>query len=288
MSPYRIRLTTVIPTHRRNRSLMRLLASLSRQDLEPGCLEILVVGNLYDQKLFRQIRNLRDRLPELSYFYSGKIGVNRARNIGLRLARAGVVLFLDDDCEAADPSFLRRHLELHEANPRATACGGPYRLPPGASHTARAYHANAEIWLNLANRAGVRCLLGGNTSYKTGRLGRDFVFDEAIAFGGAETSLNSRLVAAGHELLFAASLGVTHHLRLGLMDFFRKAYLQGRETARRHAGGLDLDLARPDAESVRRALQHYAGGRLQKRLLPLLLRFYGRSFANGYGSWERA
>lgn len=223
-----LNLSIVIPTHYRPKSLIRLLSSLVSQSFPRKKFEILIVSNLDDAKLRRALSDIRFSSLPLTLHTVGKVGVNRARNLGLENARAPFVLFLDDDCTLTTPDFLQNVVFAQCRHPNSAAIGGPYKLEPKASWVAQAYHLIQKRYFEQVkiNASQTPALLGGNSCYKKKFLG-DKQFDESIGFGSAELSLNRHLVEEGHSLRSDKNLGVQHNIRVSLPGLFRKAYLQG-------------------------------------------------------------
>lgn len=231
-----MKLSVVIPTHGRTRSLKRLLHSirLASQDT-PGLqdeMEIVVVTNLPGTLSREELWS--ESFCRLRVLESGELGVNRARNMGLAAAEGEIVLFLDDDCLVVSSKFFSQHLQLHEKNPGVVGVGGPYRLLGTKGLYSRAYDLLSRSWLEGARLAHDRTreLLGGNASYKRKRL-REIHFDPKIRFGGSELSFNRDIrEVLGGELLFEPGLELGHFCEVSIADFFRRAWLQGKSQAR--------------------------------------------------------
>jgi glycosyltransferase involved in cell wall biosynthesis len=122
-----LRVSVVVPTHRRPEVLVRLLASVT--DLDPAPDEVIVVDNdpgsedckpLVDAVGFRYIREQRR-------------GLNVARRTGLHAASGDVVVFTDDDC-VVSAGWLAALPELF-ADPLVAVAAGPgfaFELDTGA------------------------------------------------------------------------------------------------------------------------------------------------------------
>jgi glycosyltransferase involved in cell wall biosynthesis len=223
------RLSIIVPTHGARDGIDELLKSITRQASPPEY-EVLVVANRADPHLREK---LRDYGETFKYFETGKIGANRARNLGIEAARADVLLFLDDDCRLHRPDFLRRHYSSHEAHPSIDAFGGPYELAEPASTWDRAYHHAQQSWLFAGSRLSAKMdpLVGGNLSFKRTSLGQNR-FDPELVYGGTETELLARLAAAGASARLLPDLSVEHRTCLGPHDLIRKAFFQGAGAAR--------------------------------------------------------
>jgi glycosyltransferase involved in cell wall biosynthesis len=103
-------LSVVIPTFHDSQCLALTLDSLTRQRLDAGLFEVIVVGDggAVDDQVVKAIAARGFRylgLPE-------HVGRAAARNHGVAAAHGRVVVFLDSD-SFADPDLLARHYEFH-------------------------------------------------------------------------------------------------------------------------------------------------------------------------------
>ncbi len=119
-------LSIVIPTHQRPKLLHRLLSSLVESGLSKNAqlMQVIVVANLADSKT-RQVAALFFGHLPLIYFEGSKVGVNAARNLGLRQAIGDIVAFLDDDCVIEDPFYADKILNLHRGFPESRPSVAP-------------------------------------------------------------------------------------------------------------------------------------------------------------------
>lgn len=215
-------LSVIIPTHNRNDDLVSLFDSLMKQDLADLKVEVIVVGNLHDTKLKNCIERLDNR--QFSYHSAGKVGVNIARNLGLKVSQSQKVYFLDDDVLLKNPGHLKLVYDLAVSNPLIAAFGGSYLLPANVRIIDKVYHAICTSWLNDDQTVH---LVGGNSFYNKEILKDHLKFNEEIVFGGSETELNLRLHASGFKFLFFKSLDVEHSTHLSLFGLITKSIRQG-------------------------------------------------------------
>lgn len=218
-------LSVVIPTTNRPDSLIRLVESLQLQNMASSSYEVLVV---YNNELQKKSSPLKDS-PLVKLFCAPHPGVNHARNHGAFHARGSVILFLDDDCDVPDPSFLQKHITYHQSFPQMVAVGGPYLLTQNASLCDQIYHVNNANWIhaNLTATSRSTALLGGNASYKSFIFANGSRFTEEISYGGSETPLNTILALKYGSHGYFLDLAVVHNTHLNLHSLLRKAYLQG-------------------------------------------------------------
>lgn len=114
-----IRLSVIIPTHRRVDALADCLASLAAQTTPRDAFEILLVDDGSPEADHARLRAiLRERCAGLpvTCWWQANTGPARARNAALARAQAPLVLFLNDDVTLA-PNHLAVHLAAHAAAP---------------------------------------------------------------------------------------------------------------------------------------------------------------------------
>ena len=220
-------LSVIIPTHRRPYAADRLLMGLCEQEFPFKDLQVLVVSNLKDKILRQRAKFWRTKFFDFKYIETGIVGVNTARNTGIRFAGGGIVYFLDDDCLLPHPRHLARIIQAHKENPSLSAIGGPYRQKTDLSGAGKFYFEHSKKWLDEGGPQKGK-LLGGNASYKREVFDKGFCFDPSIAFGGSEESLNQFLEKCGHKIGFDDSLYVFHNLKMGVFSLIKKSWRQGK------------------------------------------------------------
>ncbi len=229
-------LSVVVPTHQRPHCVRRLLVSLARQTLPSTDFEIILVSNFIEPRLQKIVDKWRAATGHrIQLLVAGQLGVNRARNLGLRHSDGEAALLLDDDCYLPDPKYLEALLKVHAQTPGVLAVGGAYLDSPELGGAGTYYNLHCNQWLG-GDEAHARLttrLLGGAVSYKMPPLrAHGLGFDEAIPYGGSETEFHDRLVAAGFQLMFHPRLAVVHACHISTITLLRKAYRQGEGHAR--------------------------------------------------------
>ncbi len=95
--------SVIIPTHNRSASLARTLESLSAQIISPNRFEIIVVDDGSDDGTALVAQQHRPQ--QTRYAFQSNQGDAAARNLGARLSKSNVLVFLDDDI-VPDPDYL--------------------------------------------------------------------------------------------------------------------------------------------------------------------------------------
>jgi len=185
-------LSVVVPTHDRARELVQLVDSLAAQDLEPSRFEVIVVDDgsaaPVEPLLARRAVPfaLRVERQELA-------GPGAARNRGVALARAELVVFFNDDAVPAR-DCLRRHLAAHATTREPRAVLGTFALLP--SHRVDSFALTVEhtnvLFAQPRMTPGVRyhglSLCTGNVSLRREHLVAVGGFDETLPYAGGEDS----------------------------------------------------------------------------------------------------
>jgi glycosyltransferase involved in cell wall biosynthesis len=214
--------SVVMATHDRPERLTRALAALRAQTLDPDRYELIVVddGSGPETAAVLAGESARaDGAPLRVIRRDAAGGPARARNEGWRAARAPLVAFTDDDCEAT-PRWLEAGLAAHRAHPRSFVQGpvgpSPEEEPSIGpfSHTVRVDHLGHGY--ETANIFYPRDLLE--------RLGG---FDEQ-AFsraGGEDTDLAWKAIGEGIRPVWAPDARMHHAVvQLGPWRSIRKAW----------------------------------------------------------------
>ena len=108
-------ISVVIPTFNRPDLLAVCLEGFARQDVALARFEVVVVDDGSDAPLEAAIAPFRDRL-DLRLERRPHRGVAAARNVGVVLARAPLLILFDDDQQAL-PGMVRRCLDFHVREP---------------------------------------------------------------------------------------------------------------------------------------------------------------------------
>ena len=234
-------ISVVVATRDRRDRLAALLASLREQTLAADEFEVIVVDDGSTDAtaglLEAEVAGAPFRLELIARPASG--GPARARNEGWRAARAPLVAFTDDDCEAA-PDWLQRCLEAAAAAPGAIVQGRTRPNPDeldrlGPFSVTRDVDGSGPWWFETCNIVYPRELLE--------RLdGFDETFPEPL---GEDTDLGWRALELGVEREFDAGAVVFHAVEnLGPGRHLRTALLgaDGVLVFRRHAALRDSAL----------------------------------------------
>lgn len=119
-----IKISVVICTHNRGRYLGQAIDSLLQQEFND--FEILVVDNASTDNT-KEIVEARLPNSKLRYFYEAELGLNNARNAGVRETKADIIAYLDDDAIAI-PQWLSEIYAPFIHNEKLGVVGGKIDL----------------------------------------------------------------------------------------------------------------------------------------------------------------
>lgn len=235
MSPASLPASIVIPTRARLSYLEVALASIAPQAAATGA-ELLVVD---DAGASDAARALAERYGARYEPHSAPLGLNVARNTGVRRSRGELVVFVDDDVRVA-AGWLAALLDAAAAHPDVDVFAGPIRPALEGRAPRSCGREPAPITaLDLGERdADTRYAWGANMAIRRSALERVGPFDESLAHGGDEQEWQDRLRAAAGErgrVLYVAGAAVEHR-RAGadavLRALARAQHVRGRAARR--------------------------------------------------------
>ena len=205
-------ITVVICTHNRYDVLPDAIASVASQSATPGALELLIVDNSTDhaaQEAFWSNRTvvsgrvLFDRVP----------GLSRARNTGLREARAPLIAYMDDDAVAI-PEWCAALVRAFSELPDAGIVGGPVEpiwpleAPPWLHKWQRGFLTIVDHGERRRPLDDNEWLAGTNIAFRTSALQEAGGFNEALG-------------RIGHSLLSNEELAVASKIKAsGLLSYY--------------------------------------------------------------------
>lgn len=209
MIPQKSGISVVIPTYGRDEVLIQTISHLIA--LEPQPYEILIV----DQTI-RHPASVQAALEEwnalgtIRYLRLAEPSITKAMNLGLKEAKADVVLFLDDDI-IPDPGLLAAHGRGH----------GIHKVAAIAGRVIQPWHEGKDLTtvkgfhFASADPAWIDQFMGGNVSVKRetaldlGGFDENFV---RVAYN-FEVEFGHRLVSSGHRIRYEPTACI-HHLKV--------------------------------------------------------------------------
>lgn len=205
--------SVVVPTYNRSNQLADCLSNLLTQDFHPDRFEIIVADDGSDDDTAAVVeRDFRHpHPPHIRYLPLPHRGANAARNAALRVSRAELVCFVDDDVRAP-VGWLSSLFAGAERNPEAACLGGPMRLRWQGKlipHCGAETFGESELDLGETERE-VELVHGGNMALRRWAVDRVGEFRETKLPGLDEVELIDRLRAVGLAVVYVPDAWVWH------------------------------------------------------------------------------
>jgi len=231
--------SVIVCTRNRAQMLKNCLASLRRLDY--GIFEVIVVDNAPDDDTTRVVAEEAGFRYELEKVR----GLDRARNLGLRMAKYDIVAFIDDDA-MADRYWLKA-LARNMADPAVDAVTGfvaPAELETDAQQlfefnyggmghgfTRRVLDGRRMTDREKLGAAGFG--VGTNMAFRRSVFGRSGYFDPALdvgtpSSGGGDVEMFHRVVARGGKLVYDPDMLVWHRHRTDISALNLQIFNNGR------------------------------------------------------------
>jgi len=232
------RITAILTTFNRAALLPRVLGALASQTLPREAFELIVVDDGSTDRTPDEVAERGGNLP-LRYERQENRGLAAAKNRGIELARAPIVVFLDDD-DVAAPDLLERHLLRHERHPEPelAVLGYTDLAPEVAAAPLMRYvtEVGCQLFCYPRLRHGevydYTHFWGGRSSAKTAPLRASGGFDPMFRFGCEDIELGYRLKTDGLRVVHDRTARSTMIRTLSLEDLCRRSERQGESNWR--------------------------------------------------------
>ena len=227
-------ITAILTTHNRAHLLPRVLDGLSAQSLARDRFEVVAIDDGSTDDTQAVLAAHRERLP-LKSVRQAPSGLAAAKNLGVFMSRAPIILFMDDD-DVAGPGLLVSHLAMHLRHREQTvAVLGHTDLDPAIAHLPLMRHVTgagsqlfSHAWMKPHQRLSFREFWGGRSSCKRSLLIEHGVFNPAFHFGCEDIELGWRLDPHGLQVIYEPAARSTMIRALTFDDFCRRSIRQGR------------------------------------------------------------
>jgi GT2 family glycosyltransferase len=193
-------ISVVIPVFNKREFVAACLESVARAAARAGDVEIVIIDHCSTDGSYELACQYRDRAI-VDQISGGTISA--VRNHGARLARGGLLVFIDSDCVVGDDYF--ETLRSLVATTDAEALGCEYDIPTRP-------HWSERVWydLHVVREDGYRHFINaGNFAVQRAAFDAVSGFDERLVTG-EDTDLCARLREAGYRIFESQRLHVVH------------------------------------------------------------------------------
>ena len=211
--------------------LKKALEAYAAQGMPEAIHELIVVDDGSTDETKAVVDELEHKAPfPVRYFCQENKGPAAARNVGIREARAEIILFTDSDI-VPHQDLVQQHLEWHRRNPEGSAAVlGYVTWPPDPPPTPfmRWYGEQGALFSFGEFRGGQQLTFLNfytcNLSLKSEFLRTNGLFDEEFKSAAYEDiELGYRLSKAGLRLFYSAEAVAEHHQFFRFADACRRA-----------------------------------------------------------------
>ncbi len=227
-------ISALLCTHNRAALLPEVLQALSAQTLPDDQFEVVIIDDGSEDESREIIHAFANGRRNFRYAYQRNSGLANAKNHGLFLCRAPLVVFLDDD-DVASPGLLETHLLAHRRHPKLTDAVLGYTAIAPAIASDPLMHFVSEVegllfcysGLNHGDVLDYRWFWGGRSSCKRALLIEHGIFDPVFRFGCEDVELGYRLSRFGLRVIYDQNARTTMIRRIDFDGFVRRRRLQG-------------------------------------------------------------
>jgi glycosyltransferase involved in cell wall biosynthesis len=213
--------------------LRQALQALCDQTLDRDRYEVVLVDDGSTDGTRQVAASFNADLP-IRYAYQAHAGLASAKNHALALARAPIVVFVDDD-DVLAADALEAHHRAHEEHPdpRAAVLGHTGLAPDVARSPLMGFvtEIGCQLFyypgLKHGDRLDFTFFWGGRSSCKRELLMEYGVFNPVFAFGCEDIELGYRLSRAGFHVVYDSRARSTMIRTLDFDGFCRRSYAQG-------------------------------------------------------------
>lgn len=262
-----LKASIIIPTRNRADLLARCLEALKQQTLAPESFEVLVIDNGSTDHTASVANKYIDSL-QITCVCTPEPGLHNGRHAGLRLAKADILIFADDDVEA-EPAWVEAVLETFQ-DPEIALVGGNnypnfavdppawmlhwWRQPKGRGHALNSLSildfGEGVFDIDPGYVWGCNFSIRRHTLLKARGFHPDGFPIERMRFrGDGETYVSDFVRSSNLRAVFNSQASVRHLVsenRMTRAYIEQRAYAQGISdsyTIIRHSGGLKTPLA---------------------------------------------
>lgn len=228
------RLSVIVPTYNRARTVAKCIAALRAQDDVPAdSFEIVVADDGSKDDTRARVEAFTSLgAPHVRYLHQDNSGANRARNRAIAASSGEILLIINDDT-IATAGMLREHLAAHAQEPDdRVAVLGRVTISPDLPHSRLAALHLDRAYALIGERRELdwRAFFTCNVSVKKSLLERGGYFEERIRYH-EDLELAERLSHHGLRVLYRpAALGYHDHY-LTEEEFFSIAAREARALA---------------------------------------------------------
>ena len=231
------RISVTVATFRRRVLLEQVIRAIENQTIDRSQYEVIVCDSASADGTAELMADLMTEFPNLRYYDIDVNTLAAKRNVGIRQARGGIVVFLDDDA-IPGKDFVAAHLAAHVSGSFQFVCGNVQFPEEWVSKSNYFRFRNSrhlgpsrpEINLKQIPYPMIVVMNGSfQKHHVVDRVGP--VSEEFQRYGGEDYEFGYRVAKAGMAICFAADAKVQHFEHGGsLLNYMKKLYITSRDS----------------------------------------------------------
>ncbi|HEY3840383.1 MAG TPA: glycosyltransferase [Bryobacteraceae bacterium] len=220
----------LIPSSGRPQTLELTLNALCRQTTSPSEFEVIVVDDGATPPVAGRLAPYTDRLT-LRTIRLERVGPGAARNAAAKIADAGLLIFLDDDC-VPGPGWLKAYLAAFDQASDCVLVGPIVNGLPGNEY-AEAYHLIfGHLYSRHIARNGVASsapfVISANFAAPSDQFRSIGGFDETFRLAAEDRMFSENWLHHGRTFRAVPEAIVFHHRPLTFSSYLKQQYRYGR------------------------------------------------------------
>jgi len=227
-------ISVVIPTYNRASLLRKSLDSLTRQSISLSQFEVVVIDD-GSSDFTKELCEVFSNDLRLVYRYIENSGISAAKNTGISMCSAPLILFFDDD-DIAHNQLLEEHLKAHKAYPDVNIAVLGYTAWASSLAVTTLMHYVTEIGQQLfsypklqhGQMLGYKHFWGGRSSCKKSFLMEHGIFRPEFRFGSEDIELGYRLDRFGLKVVYNQNAISYMNRPVTFDEFCRRCEKQGK------------------------------------------------------------
>jgi GT2 family glycosyltransferase len=213
-------ISIIIPTFNRKEMLRDALNSLFNQTYPKNKYEIIVVDDGSTDGTSKMLGNMKN--PNLQFIRQKNLGRGPAINTGLKMAKGGIIIIIDDDCIATE-NYIRKLSGAYSDNKVGAAAG---KIIPSSLNTFVERYTDAK---GIIDQSSFQYFLfGASSSYKREVLDKIGGFDDFFSRTAEDVDISFRIMLSGFKLKYVSGAITYHNHRSSLKGLLKSQYLYGR------------------------------------------------------------
>ena len=219
----------IIPTYRRNDSLLNCLKAISHLNYPVDKFEVIIVDDGSEDKNLNILISKFINIINITLISQSHKGPSASRNNGRRHSQGEFLVFTDDDC-TPDPEWLTIFAQHFNKNPDYALTGRTINALSYNIYSATSA-AIIDFLYNFYNSQpdAAKFAVTSNLSLSARQFDIIGGFDEEFTFaGGEDRDFSDRWILQGYKIIYVQDAVVSHFHRLWRLSFCKLHYNYGR------------------------------------------------------------